>query len=236
MAQPTITESLTRKLGPLPTWAWAAIPFGGYVAYAWWRSRSAPAVVDGGEVIPEDEIYLEGLPTVPTGGFNVAGGGSTATVAPPEDTIDSNLEWGNRAVGFLISTGVSPTIAASAIGKYLYGSDIPLNAQETAALNEALRKIGIPPEGVIVPPATTAPPTPTPVTPPPAKAAPKPVAAPVKKAATPSGPGYYRVVPGDTLGGIAKRYNTSVAQLMAWNSGIIRDPNRIIAGWIIRVR
>ena len=38
----------------------------------------------------------------------------------------------------------------------------------------------------------------------------------------------YRVQPGDTLGGIAKKYNVTVEQLMAWNG--IKDPNFIMAG------
>jgi LysM repeat protein len=45
----------------------------------------------------------------------------------------------------------------------------------------------------------------------------------------------YRIVSGDTLGGIAAKHHTSVAQLMAWNSSVIKNPNQIKVGWVIRV-
>jgi len=39
---------------------------------------------------------------------------------------------------------------------------------------------------------------------------------------------YYTVVSGDNLTSIAKRYGTTVAQLVAWNN--IADPNKIYVG------
>jgi LysM repeat protein len=45
--------------------------------------------------------------------------------------------------------------------------------------------------------------------------------------------GSYRVSPGDTLGSIAARHGTSVGALAALNG--IADPNRIVAGVVIRV-
>lgn len=41
----------------------------------------------------------------------------------------------------------------------------------------------------------------------------------------------YTVRPGDTLGGIAAAHGTTVAALVAANSGLIDDPNLIQAGW-----
>lgn len=49
-------------------------------------------------------------------------------------------------------------------------------------------------------------------------------------------PVYYTVKRGDTLSAIAKKYNTTVDQLMKWNSGLIKDKNKISVGWKIRVK
>ena len=35
--------AFTRKLGPLPVWAWGAIGVGGYIAYRWWTGGSSTA-------------------------------------------------------------------------------------------------------------------------------------------------------------------------------------------------
>lgn len=50
----------------------------------------------------------------------------------------------------------------------------------------------------------------------------------------PAQPTYYVVKRGDTLGKIAKAYNTTVIQLVAWNS--IKNPNRIYVGQKLRVK
>lgn len=45
---------------------------------------------------------------------------------------------------------------------------------------------------------------------------------------------YYVIKRGDTLSGIAKRFGTTVNQLVAWNG--IKNPNLIYAGQKIRVK
>lgn len=44
----------------------------------------------------------------------------------------------------------------------------------------------------------------------------------------------YRVAMGDTLSAIAKRFGTSVHQLQVWNP-VIKNPNVIHVGWVLRV-
>jgi lysozyme len=61
------------------------------------------------------------------------------------------------------------------------------------------------------------------------KPAPKPAPTPAPVA------GYYTVRSGDTLSGIAARYGTSVAAIMALNKGLISNANVIHIGWKIRV-
>lgn len=50
---------------------------------------------------------------------------------------------------------------------------------------------------------------------------------------TPDEPVYYKVVRGDNLTKIAKKYNTTVAQLVIWNN--IKNPNLIFPGQILIV-
>ena len=54
------------------------------------------------------------------------------------------------------------------------------------------------------------------------------------QATLPVGGTSYTVVSGDTLGKIAKRYNTTVANLMALNPQIV-DANKIYVGQVIRI-
>lgn len=45
----------------------------------------------------------------------------------------------------------------------------------------------------------------------------------------------YRIASGDTLSAIASRHHTTVNQLVAWNRTLIKNPNLIHVGWVIRV-
>jgi LysM repeat protein len=50
---------------------------------------------------------------------------------------------------------------------------------------------------------------------------------------TPANVRYYTIQSGDTLGGIASSYNTTVDQLLTWNPGV--DPSALQPGQRIRV-
>jgi LysM repeat protein len=58
----------------------------------------------------------------------------------------------------------------------------------------------------------------------------------IPKSVTPPPPPYitYTVQPGDTLGGIAQRYNTTIQQIIALNP-FITDPNVIQVGWVLQI-
>ena len=53
---------------------------------------------------------------------------------------------------------------------------------------------------------------------------------------TQNGMTFYRIVFGDTLSEIAYRFHTSCEAIKALNPTLIKDINKIQAGWEIRVR
>lgn len=46
---------------------------------------------------------------------------------------------------------------------------------------------------------------------------------------------WYKIVPGDTLSGLALRFGTNVRKLMMLNSDKITNPDVIEVGWEIRI-
>jgi hypothetical protein len=203
-----ITESLTRKLGPLPVWVWGVLAGGAISAgrWAWDKNKnSGTAAVDpaadagaspavpasasgagaaglGGDYGYPNSGAWEGPPaTAPTDGSTPAAGTPATTPA------ETNAEWVRRAVAALIAAGTGPLVASEAIRKYLAGE--PVTPAEQALISSALQSQGMPPEGA--PPLTAAAPTnPGTVntTPPPAPTpAPAPAPAPSPAPTVPAG-------------------------------------------------
>jgi nucleoid-associated protein YgaU len=233
------TPDLGKMVGPLPLGAWVAVVGGGLGFALYSRRQAASDVPVDSTMVPED---TSGTPGVGTGGsgqwVNVdpPSGGTSVGSAP-----DTNEEWGRQAVNYLIAQGYSPSVADSGIRKYL-GMDA-MSAQEYSLVNEALRKMGSPPQ--ILPPPIFAPPTIPVVTPPkttpPVVAKPPPV---VKPPAPKPTVRYYYVKPGNTLSGISKKYygradqwsriynaNRYGIRRADGSKGMIRNPNLILIGW-----
>lgn len=59
----------------------------------------------------------------------------------------------------------------------------------------------------------------------------KPVVKPVDSKA----PKTHKVKSGDTLWGISRKYQVSVNDILKWNKDIIKDPNVIKVGWVLKV-
>lgn len=53
---------------------------------------------------------------------------------------------------------------------------------------------------------------------------------------TPGAAATHTVQPGETLSAIARRHRTSVSRLVALNSKLIKEPDEIEPGWVIRLR
>ena len=83
-----------------------------------------------------------------------ATGSGTVTVMPPQadlignmnESILSNEEWLSRSVAYLVSKGVSGTIAQSALTTYLAGGQLSITQKNN--VDDAIKEFGLPPQGV----------------------------------------------------------------------------------------
>lgn len=216
-AHTNVMGALTRKLGPLPGWAWVALAVAGYMVYRHYGAGRAPAVppVDSSTGDSAgDSGQVASVGDGPGGGMLTASPGSGLSAAP------SDAAWGQSAAGQLIANGANPSDVNNAINDYLNGN--PLTAAERQIINQVLQQSGEPPEGVLpvisapVPPPKSKPPTGTPIhkpkpKPKPPAHKPEPKPAPVHHVAPkpkPKPPAHktYTVRSGDSLYSIASHY------------------------------
>lgn len=156
---------LTRKVGPLPAIAWAAMVGGIYIVYRYHKAAQTNAATTAATNAVQTSVPDLGTADNFSQGYsNAAGNGSSAIGSTSAvSTLTSpltNIDWGKRAQDYLISLGVNPPDAATAVSSYLYNTGQQLNDVQQGALNTALHQFGTPPEGVIIPPP--APPANTP--------------------------------------------------------------------------
>lgn len=232
---------LGKQVGPLPLGAWIAV-VGGGLAIAYWQ-RNAGSAASG-----EDPSTDTGDGTVNDSGA----GGSWIAVPPPTTapdsgkiTYESNEQWGQAAINWLIAQGYNPGLSSSAITKALNGgvdiSGNKMSIQEWSLWSLALTKFGSPPYPVNVPPPTSVPGPPT--NPPPTNGGGGGGGStPTPKPPSNKTPPYYDVVAkrGDTISGIASRYHKSWQEVWAFNLKYrppatvailkARGPNLIFAG------
>ena len=188
---------LTKKIGPLPAYAYVLIIVGAAYAYRIYKTRSGAVATSAG-ALPSDASSVIGG----TG----AGGVSSGSVPAdgPSGTVvgKTNAEWAATVSTGMVATGSNPVTVSSAVTKYLAGG--LLTTQEAAIITSAVAKFGWPPEGVL--PIKTVPP-PGPVTPgkPPVKVVHQPP--PLLKPPAPKPASHtYTVHSGDTLWSIAAHF------------------------------
>lgn len=152
-----LSETLTRKVGPLPVWVWLVAAGG-----IWWyfqRQQSAGAkasAVPNQQTDPAGNIgsidpatgYVYGTPedtaaltanNAGTGGTGSAGQNATTGGQAYAD----NNTWGIAAVNYLVGLGIDPTTANQAITLYL--SSQPLTSAQQGDVNLAIQSLGAPP-------------------------------------------------------------------------------------------
>ena len=116
---------LTRKIGPLPVWAWAAIAVAGY----YWYTHYGPGAKQGknaGQVVQVERDQFETQPQY---------GGSR---------YKTNAEWQDAAINYLVGHSIPPDEASAAVWNYLHSK--ALNTQERKDVNLAIQGIGPPPK------------------------------------------------------------------------------------------
>jgi hypothetical protein len=226
---------LGRQYGPLPLGAWVAVVGGGLGIALYTRSRDkAPAQ------IVED--------TSGTAGVGTGAVSTWISNNPPAPVADApkpttNEEWSRLAIAYLINEGYDPSLADTAVRKYMESQ--PLSLAEKAMMDTALRHLGPPPIPLPAPPELPKPPEPPPPPPAPTPTPPPPPPAPVP----PSNQIRWAIVTPwpskfGTLWGISQYYYGSGAQYpRIYNAnrvgvrrpdgspGMIKNPNLIYAGW-----
>lgn len=163
-----IGNSFTRKLGPLPVWAWGGLLALAIVIYRkkFGGGGGGGATDPAGNVgaidpqtgyvygSPQDQSALAARNQTSSTDTSSSSGSTTAGQYP------DNASWDRAAINYLVSLGEDPTAANEAIQQYL-GSQT-LTPQQQSMVNLAIQGIGAPPQ---LPGPTGTPPAPV-VTPP----------------------------------------------------------------------
>lgn len=228
--------ALTKKIGPLPGFAWLLIVVGGAYGYYYWKGghsvgASAPAPAS---LSTDAGAGSYTGATTDTTGNTFSGAVSTTPAGAAAST--TNAQWARNVADGLITSGANPTDVENALSAYLNGQT--LSATQNAIVNTALRQYGQPPEGIIAvhspAPVAASKPVAKPVAKPVPKPAPKAVPHPAARPAAHS----YVVRPGDTLSLIAGRYYGNVAEwpkIYNANRSKIHNPNLIYPGQVLSI-
>ena len=225
--------TLTKKLGPLPVWAYPLIIAGLAYAWYWWKSRHSASgtVTDAAAAQTQSDAatYDTSAPDYGlngTGGGIGAGGSTGGTTTIPDNSVPtSNAAWQSLATSYLVGMGYSATAVEQALNNWLLG--LQASPQDNALFNLAVARFDQPPEGV--PPQPVGSTTPSPALPggttqPPGQ--PKPPTGQPKPPVPPSTHKTYTIVHGDTLTGIAHRFGISEPALYAANHDVIESTAR----------
>lgn len=139
--------AFTKKIGPLPGWAWVVIIAGAVWAFYLWRKRGAASTVTpaaGAGAAPSAVGFSSADPAPGTNNYS----GTVSTFPTGQPAMATNASWAKNVADFLIGTGnYSPADVSNAIAGYLAGNT--LTDQQTAIVNTAIKQYQTPPEGVL---------------------------------------------------------------------------------------
>ncbi len=141
---PELPEWAERQVGPLPAWGWV-LAIGGGLAFGWYVRRRGPEVAADPEAADGSDTGLPSSVNLPASGLVIGGPAATDT-SPLPQRIETNQQWRARAVEVLTIRGYSPSLVDIAIAHYLLGEPLESDAQNQA-VDDALRILGVPPEG-----------------------------------------------------------------------------------------
>lgn len=144
-------SAVSKKLGPLPVWAYALIIAGVAWGFYYWRSHS----VSGGNAVvnsavpPVDAASVAGASGVLPSTYS-----GIVQTTPGTPSLGTNAQWAKYAADQLNALGYAPDAVANALSGYVNGT--ALDAQGQSLINIALQKFGTPPQGVMPVAATPA--------------------------------------------------------------------------------
>jgi|SRR5581483_623470 len=128
-----LSDSLTRYVGPLPVWGWAALGAGGLFLYKKVKSGSGASLSSA-------------LGSTSGTGSDATAATTSGTQAAQEqqDSPDSNASWATDAISYLESEGYTSSQAQAAVGAYTSGGQ--LDPSMATLVDNAVQNVGPPPQ------------------------------------------------------------------------------------------
>jgi len=147
---PDVTAAVTKKIGPLPGWAWVLIVAGGAWGYKIYRGRSS--VPAGPTPLSTDASVAPGGFPVGTGnaGGGVGFGGGTGSVTGQAfgiPSVKTNAMWVKSTTDQMVAAGSDASAVSNALTTYVVGGKLDANGQ--SIVNQAITRYGAPPEGTL---------------------------------------------------------------------------------------
>jgi hypothetical protein len=134
-------NALTKKLGPLPRWGWAAVGGGILLAYLLYRKYAAGSTTtgtttatSGGTTIPTVDV-VNSTPNATTG--------TTSTTTPAATGYTNFTEWEQAVIEHLNTLGLSPATSVNAVQSWIRGGCV--TQQGYNGLSSAVGAVGLPP-------------------------------------------------------------------------------------------
>jgi hypothetical protein len=148
-------KGISKRVGPLPYWGWAAVGAGTFVLYRYLRARSSAnaALVASGTT---------GGTTIP--GDLAAAGGAVATGA---GSFASQGAWEQAMLTYLTGNGISPTAAYAGLTSWLDGNCVSSTLYNGISAALTSSSVGLPPGFSNPPVLSVCPTSPNPPPPPP---------------------------------------------------------------------
>ena len=148
-------SGLSKKVGPLPIWAWVAVVVGSYILYKYIRSRSgastATASTAGGTVGASNGasslLGSQGFSINPSGqivdnatGDIVGNGSSGSAGGGSTSSLSTAAQWVANAESALQGLGYDQSAVANAL--QLYSSGQPLDPTSYGIIESAINQVG----------------------------------------------------------------------------------------------
>jgi hypothetical protein len=152
---PDVKGALGKRIGPLPVAGWLAA-IGGGLAISWYLRRNGSGATSSTAADSSGEDT--GGTTSGTGGAAYSSAGNPGNISDPTSSdnadlpepvsIETNAQWRQQAVKWLIGNGTTAINAERYVGAYLAGT--PLSESAVNAINKVEAAIGPPPVAVSI--------------------------------------------------------------------------------------